>query len=139
MLKHSLASSLLVFSAFCSFAAHANESKDSVWECQSRAIVNDAGFKLTYFPSSNLALIKANSYFGEQDFAKLTLCSSSQAEGSDMPTIVTCHDGLWKDSVKTVLALGGYIPFIGSAEIFTDGPENYSKIDDLSCNLILAD
>ena len=105
------------------------------WICKTDQAGFDRGYTVVYDATKNIADVYEMTFAGTALKANLTICTSEKLGGFDTSTTVTCHDGLWKDSNKAVLELGGFVPTIGAGEFFLDGPEEYALADTLNCQL----
>jgi hypothetical protein len=103
--------------------------------------VNDNNYSVELFQGAQGELEKAvlfhSGYLGSRKIADLKICKilPSQA-GNDLPTKIECHDGAWRDSYRVEFGLGGFLPTIGAAVVFDNGPTSEARLAELSCKKV---
>jgi hypothetical protein len=139
-MKTVLASILVSASSFVTLA---NASTNNAWTCRDTIGAMDNSFNLHIVQNENetvsLVELEHISFIGGKIVSKMNVCTTTfPAPGvADGSVDVSCHDGLWSQSKKVEISLGGFLPTIGTAQLFENGPENYELTQEFTCRLNL--
>ena len=132
---------LKVLSPLFTVALSANAAfakEETSWKCApAQGAFNDYSLIASFDAQAEAKKVEVfhGGFFGNQKLSSLEFCSTTfpAPEVNDGSTEVTCHDGMWADSVQVRLSLGGFIPNIGTGILESEGPVSYVQIKDFVC------